>query len=261
MKTPLNKQTLRQHLTYSWWKYALLIIGAIFVTDLLFTVTAYHAPDEKKIEFYIYGYADTEGLESYMYTVRDSQMQDMEEMTSVQLLADETYGPMQLTTYLAAGEGDLYLLPKEEFVSYANNGYFIPLEDDEELMAVFNEAGISLQSGWRRNNETGETHLYGIPYQVIEGLNKFVYVEDGYLCIFVNNGNTDNILKFFRIMSRELLTGDPAETAGAEAAPAETAAEPVAEPAAAEPAAEDAGPQAVMEGTNAEPVAESATAE
>ncbi len=230
MKTPLNKDTLRQHLTYNWWKYILLIIGAIFVTDLLFTVTAYHAPDSKKVEFYVYGYADSDSLEEYMYTVRDEHLPDMEEMAVVQLLADETYGPMQLTTYMAAGEGDLYLLPKKEFVTYATNGYFLPLENEAELMSVFDKAGISLQSGWRRETESGETHLYGIPYQQIEGLNRYVYADDGYLCVFVNNGNTENVMKFLRVMSLDLLTAVPEDAvpggaAPEDAAPAEVSAE------------------------------------
>ena len=40
MKTPVTKQTLRTHFTYSWWKYALLAVLAVFGIDLLYTVTA-----------------------------------------------------------------------------------------------------------------------------------------------------------------------------------------------------------------------------
>ena len=40
MKTPINARTLRQHLTYSWWKYALVIaLGAVAV-NLYYTMTA-----------------------------------------------------------------------------------------------------------------------------------------------------------------------------------------------------------------------------
>lgn len=218
MKTPLNKETVRQHLTYSWWKYLLVVVLGIFVMDLLFTVTAYHAPDNKKIEFYVYGYADTDNLEAYMNSVRDSKMTDMEEMTAVQLYADDTYGPMQLTTYLAAGEGDLYLLPKEEFVNYAANGYFIPLEEDPELIAILEDAEMDLTSGWRKEDESGETHLFGIPYQQLTRLNRYVYADDGFLCIFVNNGNTDNVLKFLRILSEDMLIADDAGAANESAA-------------------------------------------
>ena len=44
MKTPINARTLRQHLTYNWWKYLLIIAVAFGLVDLLYTVTAYRSP-------------------------------------------------------------------------------------------------------------------------------------------------------------------------------------------------------------------------
>lgn len=211
MKTPLTGQALKHHFSYNWWKYLLVIVLCIFVTDLLFTVTAYHAPENKKVEFYIYGYTNGDRMDEYMESVHLDRMSDMEEMTCVMLMNDEMYGPMQLTTYMAAGEGDLYLLPKSEFVSYAGSGYFIPLEDDPELMSIFDSAGISLQSGWRRNTETQETHLFGIPLNALPGLTSYCYAEDGYLGIFVNNGNDENVLKFLRILCGDMISAPESE--------------------------------------------------
>ena len=62
MKTPVNAQTLRQHLTYNWWKYALVIILSALAVNLYYTVTAYRPPEEKKVDFYIYGLADETAL-------------------------------------------------------------------------------------------------------------------------------------------------------------------------------------------------------
>ena len=55
MRTPVNGRTLRQHFTYNWWKYLLVIACGIFLVDLLFTVTAPRTPEDKKVEFYVYG--------------------------------------------------------------------------------------------------------------------------------------------------------------------------------------------------------------
>ena len=205
MKTPLNARTLKQHLAYSWWKYLLIAALAFGLVDLLYTVTAYRTPNEKKVEFYVCGLTDTEKLTEYMEHVRTTEMEDMEVMTPLQLLDDDYYGSMQLMTYMAVGEGDVYLLPRDQFVSAASSGSLVPLEEDAELMALFNEAGINLQNGWRRISETGESHLCGIPQSKLPGLEKYALAKDGYLCVIITGGNTENALKFLRILSREML--------------------------------------------------------
>ena len=230
MKTPVNKETISQHITYSWWKYALLIVLAVFATDLLYTVTAYRSPENKKVLFYIYGYANTEGLDAYMAKIQEEQMPDMEVMNSQTIIADNSYGVMQLTTYMAAGEGDIYLLPRDQFISSAGSGAFLPLEDDIELMAVFDEAGISLQNGWRRDSSTGETHLFGIPQSKLPGLTaSYAYAEDGYLSVLVTNQNDENVLKFLRILCQDMLTAPEEESPETGSAETEAAAEPAPE--------------------------------
>lgn len=215
MKTPVNRNNLKQHLTYNWWKYALLIALAIGVTNLLYTVTAYRSPPEKKVEFYVYGYANGDSLNEYMERVRAESFPDMEVMQSTTMLDDSTYGPMQLTTYIAAGEGDLYLLPRDQFISLASGSAFLPLEEDAELMQIFDQAGVSLQSGWRKNTETGETHLYGIPASRLPGLTQYAYAENGFLCVLFNNGNDENTLGFLRVLCRDMLEAPPEAEAAA----------------------------------------------
>ena len=205
MKTPVNAKTLKNHLAYSWWKYLLVIIAGTFLVDLLFTVTAPQTPEEMKVEFYIYGYADTQGLEDYINRIHETEMSDMESVTYTILTLDSTYGPMQLTTYVAVNQGDLYYLPREEYLSLASNGAFLPLEQDEELMAMLEEAGVNLRRGWRTVNDTDETHLFGIPADLLPGLASYCYTEDGYLSVLYGCGNVENTLKLLRILVRDNL--------------------------------------------------------
>ena len=214
MKTPVNRDTLRQHLTYSWWKYALVILLGALSVNFFFTVTAYRTPAEKKVDLYISGLADEAGLNAYMERVRTLYMPDMEEMTALLLTGDATYGPMQLSTYIAAGEGDVYLLPRDTFISMAASGTWIPLESDEELTSIFTSRDLSLQSGWRREGESGESHLYGIPLSRLPGLSEYVRVENGFLSVLVTNGNTDNVLKFLRILCEEMVDAPEPAPAG-----------------------------------------------
>lgn len=213
MKTPLTAQSLKHHFAYNWWKYLLIALVSFGLVDLLYSVTAYRPPRDKTVGLYIYGYMDEPGLSAWMENVRETEMPDMEEMKPQMLMDDASYGPMQLMTYLTAGEGDVYLLPREEFLSNAANGSLIPLEDDAELMSVFDSAGVSLQSGWRRETETGETHLYGIPQDKLPGLGRYAFAQDGYLCIIITSGNMENAAKFLRILCREFITAPPAEEA------------------------------------------------
>ena len=183
MKTPITSTRLKEHFRYNWWKYLLIVAIGFGLVDLLYSVTAYRPPREKTLGLYVYGYTDDLKLSSYLENIRETELTDMEEITSVRMLDDSAYGPMQVMTYLSAGEGDLYLLSRDTFLSYASEGTMIPLENDSELMALFDNSGISLQSGWRRNTETGETHLYGIPQSRLPGLSLYAYAKDGYLCM------------------------------------------------------------------------------
>ena len=203
MKTPLTRPRLREHLTYNWWKYLLIVAVAIGFVDLLYTYTAYRSPRDKTLNVYVYGYMDEAGLNGYLARIQETELPYMEQVGSLLLTNDATYGPMQLMTYLAAGEGDLYVLPREQFLDYAASGSLVSLEDDKELLSLFDAAGVSLQSGWRRETESGETHLYGIPLEKIPGSSRYVYAEDGYLCIIVTSGNRDNAQKLLRIFCRD----------------------------------------------------------
>ena len=206
MKTPVTSARLKEHFRYNWWKYLLIVAVGIGLVDLLYTVTAYRPPRDKTLGVYIYGYADDAGMGAYLENVRETELPDVEEIISVQMLDDSTYGPMQLMAYFSAGEGDLYLLSRETFLSYASGGSMIPLEDDPELMALFDSAGVSLQSGWRRDTETGETHLYGIPQSKLPGLGLYAYATDGFLCMPVSGRNQENAAKLMRILCRDMIS-------------------------------------------------------
>ena len=209
MKTPVNRRTLKQHLTYNWWKYLLLLVIGIFGVDLLYTVTAPRIPADKKVDFYISGNVDTEKLEAYTEKVRTQEMPNLETIQIVTLYMDDQYGPMQLMTYIAAGEGDVYLLRREDYLSLASEDAFVPLEMNPELMETL--SGVDLQRGWRKNTETGENHLYGIPQDKIPGLIQYAYCENGFLCVLNSGRNEENALKFLNILCRDMLNTENTE--------------------------------------------------
>lgn len=204
MKTPVTRKAIQQHWNYSWWKYLLLAAGCLFAWNLFFTTTAYRPPAEKKVDFYVCGGVQDE-IDAYMENVRLNEMYDMEQMSSVVLMSDDYYSNMQLTTYIYASEGDVYLLGAKEFQSFAEAGAFLPLEDREMVTAAAENADITVDRGWRTCTDTGERHLYGIPATKLTGLNAFsIGVKDMYLCVLYNNGNDENSLKFLSILIRDM---------------------------------------------------------
>lgn len=206
MKTPITLKAIREHLTYAWWKYVLLAILAIFGWNMVYTVTEYKPPANKKVDLFVFGNGDQDRLDTYMESIRLSEMQDMEEMSSVFLVVDDTYTPMQLMTYIAAGEGHLYMLPKDYFQNYAGQGAFMPLEDIEGLTQLLDDAGLSYDRGWRNNTEINEKHLYGIPMASMPGFSQYAYgYEDSYLSIVVTNGNDENSIKFLKLFLEDML--------------------------------------------------------
>ena len=206
MKTPMNMQSIRQHFPYAWWKYALLALLAIFGWNLIYTVTEYQPPNDKCVDLFIFGVGEEELLDAYMENIRASEMSDMEQMDSAFLMVDDTYTPMQLMTYIAAGEGHLYMLPKEYFQNYASQDVFMPLEDIPGLTDSLTAAGISFDRGWRTSEELHEKHLYGIPMANFPGLAPYAYgYENSFLCISVTNGNDANSIKFLQLFLEDML--------------------------------------------------------
>lgn len=216
MKTPLNKEKLQNHITYSLWKYALLAVAAVLGWNFIYSVTAYQAPDEKKIILGVYAYNNEASMNAYMENVRQELMPDMEEMLVNSIMPDETYGDMILSTRIAARDCDIYLLPRAQFQSYASQGAFMPLEEVlPDLIADLEAAGVRLSRGYRANDELGgEKHQYAIPCADLPGVGPMLQIDasDMYLCIFFETGNNDNVIKFFDQLVRDMMVEPVAVT-------------------------------------------------
>ena len=216
MKTPITRKALRQHLLYNSWKYILLIIIGCFGWNLAFTMTAYRSPDDKIVNVSVYGSSDVEQLQTYLDGLHATELTDMEQVEAMAITNDSTYGSMILMAHLAANEVDIILLPKASFQSYAAEGYFLPLEECEGIMAEVNAAGLNLERGMYRNSETGEKHTYGIPLSLLPGLRELLVIPDGeyVISIMANNGNDDYVRPTLAYMIRDFAqkaeTGDAA---------------------------------------------------
>lgn len=219
VKTPLTFEKLRHHLQYSAWKYVLLVLASVFFVDLIYTMTAYRPPEDRRIDLYIQGYvADQEALDKAFDVIRREKLPEVELIRSSLLMAggeQDMYAVQQLTTYLAAGEGDLYLLKGEDFKRYASQGVFVDLSVPIEE-GKLETGSIDLSRGYVAIQEYDEAtdsmvavsqrRLYGIPLSALTHLPETLGIDttDLYLSMTVFNGNDENVLKFVNL----LIAGD-----------------------------------------------------
>lgn len=213
MKTPVRQKQLKDHFTYAWWKYGLLVLLAVFGWSIIYTMTTAPVAEEKKVVVGVYSPGSEKNLAQYMQDVNLIHMPDMEQMTPMYILPDAAHGSMILLTRMAARDCDIYVLPGEEFQSWAAQGAFAELDLElPGLIADLEAAEISLSRGRRQNEATGEKHIYGIPCRDLPGALDVLYTDTSnmYICVFKQNENPDNVLKFMDIFVRDLLNPPPA---------------------------------------------------
>ncbi|MBQ2953609.1 MAG: hypothetical protein IJE07_08645 [Clostridia bacterium] len=213
MRTPVTRKKLQDHFSYSWWKYGLLILVAWMGWNILYSVTAYRPPEEKKVILGVYSYASSANAEAYMAEVQRVHMPDMERVAPMYILPDESYGEMILLTRVAANECDIYILPTAQFQSWADKGACQALDEVAPgAVAELEAAGVTLTRGYRTSEGTQEKHLYGIPCRDLPGADHLLgtNADDMYICVFHKTGNDENVLKFLGILVHDLLNEPPA---------------------------------------------------
>ncbi|HPR79298.1 MAG TPA: hypothetical protein PLR69_11935, partial [Candidatus Limiplasma sp.] len=148
LRMPITKSKIRNHFHYSFWKYLVLIVIALFGWNLIYTSTRYQSPDNLKVEFYAeagaIGGKDLQALADQIHT---EIMPEMEEVTASTITYDQTYGDMQLTVWVSAAQGDVYLLSGTRFKSLASNDALMDLQPYIDN-STLNVDGLDLSKGY-----------------------------------------------------------------------------------------------------------------
>lgn len=201
MRLPITKERIRNHFHYAWWQYVLLVCLAVFGWNLLYTTTRYRSPESLKVEWYCQGLVDTqaqEELDALMEQLRLELFPEMEEVTFTAVAYDQTYGDMQLMVWVSAGQGDLYMLEREQFENLASAGAMAPLTPYIESGAL-QTGEIDLTAGYVTDPETGEKYLMGVPTDSLTGLQAYGIDPEGHvLSLLSNGGNLDNTVKLMQ---------------------------------------------------------------
>lgn len=239
-KIRLTKASLSNHFHYAKWIYVLIICLSAFGLDLLFTVTEYHPPAERKVEIYLMGgLGDVEQLDGlaaraleYGQTIDPT----LEEVTFLPLSytgEDDIYGPQKLMVLLAAQEGHVYFVDRNYLEQFVGMGVAQPLEDyidqglldpgDRDLSSVTYEE----PSFDEDTPPSGETHVYALQAEPLQGLMQteepIYYPDDKYIVVCSYVKNMDTTVQVLQFVMDELSTTAPqAETPAETEAPTAT---------------------------------------
>lgn len=197
IKTKITKKRIKDHFTYSVWKYVILVIVGVFGWNLIYTTTAYRPPKEKKVDVYFVTTSiDYDTLELFT-EMTTPVFEDMEELNFFSIgmnTDDDYYATLQLTTYVGAQEGDIYIMSRDRFRSFAYSGLFLPLDEAFDTGAI-DLRGIDA-SGTYLTTEEGMSGLYAVPAKSLYGLMEYgIDNRDLYIGVVAYSKNIDNAYK------------------------------------------------------------------
>lgn len=206
----LTKKKLKNHFAYNWWKYALSAALSVMLVSVLFAVTEYRPPDDKKVELYVLNdYIDTETFQQDFWPLLQAEKPEQEKLTVLNIdLTDGSniYAPMQFSTYVAAQQGDLFLISREEMLKITADGAQDALL---ELTAYLDDGtihadGVDLAKGTLDRGD-GTTAVYAIPADTLTGLSRYNNnPQDSLLCIPMYTKNADSAAALIELMLEKL---------------------------------------------------------
>ena len=165
LKVKVTKQSIKEHLGYSAWIYILFVILVFAGWDVAYIASQYVPPAEKTVKTVIAGTYVIDSITTRMAEEGQAALSDMEliQVVSVGLTGEyEAEGYEKLSVMAMAGDGDVYIMRKDVFNTYAKEGMFAPL--DEQLQTRFGfVTEDEIKSATFENTKTYEYHTYGIP--------------------------------------------------------------------------------------------------
>lgn len=203
---PITKRKISHHFQYAIWMYLVLIVVALFGWNLIYTTTRYQSPEDKRVEFYAQSSANNDELLNELANrIHEEVMPEMELVSaSSVMITEDYYGDMQLTVWISASQGDIYLLPREYFLRFATAGAFMnlePLVDSGQLATD----GLDLSDGFVQLTDSEYVGLYGIPADQFTGFGDYLINPAGMvLCVLYNNGNEEYSIKFLNYLLTNL---------------------------------------------------------
>ncbi len=173
MKQPkLNSEGLRNHFAYSWWSYVVFGVLLVMFWSFAYSATRYVPPADKSIYVNFIGAYVPDAMLNDLTQQAQEAFPEMEliELYGLQTSQDDSEMSnavqQKVMVTFAAGEGDVFMLDRGLFLSYANIGVFEPLDDliaeGGPLYGKFTEDEIKKCTMEIEDDDTG-AHCLGLP--------------------------------------------------------------------------------------------------
>lgn len=210
-----TKKELKHHLQYSGFVYVLLVVASIALVSLIYTQTAYRPPQDKRIDIYMQAPgASQEAVDAYLKPIWEAAVPEMEVVTAVMLMApggeNDYYANMQLVTFIAAAQGDIYYLSRDDFKQFASQGAFVDLGPAIN-QGVINVDDLNLASGKVVEVDSnpdgslialGEAKQFGIPTGELFKFATDLMIDnrDMVLAVAINSQNEEPSIQFLNAL-------------------------------------------------------------
>ena len=246
--TKMTKEKLKVHFHYNKMIYLVVIIVAVIIGNLAFTTTVYQAPNERRVDIELIGYADTStaGAAAAMGQLlaagqawekeRDSELgvdtaaSGYEvPLQTVQFLSidytengsssDNYYALQKYMVTLAAQEGDIYVLPRSMMTDLVDQNALVPLDDYIESGVIDpgdrNLAKVTFDELDDNGIATGRQHVYALQADSLTGLGDALLFSqnDKYLVIVQFSKNQDTAAAVLQEMLNIFEPADGGEAA------------------------------------------------
>ena len=209
--TKLTLSNLREHLRKCLAAYLAVIVAAVALTELLWTVTRPQIPDDRAVLVYLAAqHTNAEALDAVAEDMLNRCKVDFPELESVEfqgllfLDPEENYtGLMLLMTRLSTGEGDAFIANQSAMDALVNAGACLPLD-------------AYLEAGWMSGHDLepyrgaaagiADAPICGLRLDSLDALSKLGAFdnEGAFLAVAVNGHNVDSTLRALQIMVEDL---------------------------------------------------------
>ncbi|MBR0462779.1 MAG: hypothetical protein IJJ23_00110 [Clostridia bacterium] len=225
--TKMTGAKFRNHVFYNKYIYGLIAIVAVLLGNLLFSTTAYRAPNARRIDIEMVGaYVNTatdatKEVQAQLLAAGkeweiqrdaeagvDVQAEDYEPaLQELEILGldysgegtseNDYYAAQKFMVLLAAQEGDIYLISRTLMTDLADQGLLVPLDgyiEDGLLYTGDRSLGkVTFDELDENEKATGVQHVYALQATPMTGLtDAFSYdTTDKYVCIMAFSQNPD----------------------------------------------------------------------
>lgn len=215
LRTKLTKGDLRTHLLYFGWVYVLIAVLSFGLWNLIYAQTAYRPPQDARIDVYIQSStADQDTVNAFLEPIWKASVPEEELVNAVLLMGaggdNDYYANIQLVTYIAAAEGDIYMLSSADFKRLAAQGAFVALDEAIE-QGIIDAGDLPLNSGkvqLLESNDKGDLvpvggmQQFGIPARDLYRFATDLAIDnrDMVLAVAANSGNEEDTITFLNAL-------------------------------------------------------------